>query len=447
MTGCQWIASMRARPPIVLVVVDTLRADHLGLYGYERPTSPRLDAWSKGAAVFDWAFSASPWTLTSFGSIYTGQLPSRHGAGIVLSAGNPTQGATMLGGAPKSFGGLNPSVPTLAEILAGQGYTTAAVVNNPFLHPLFGIARGFQSYDYVPGSNETIRRADVVVDKSLAWVEAHRSQPFFLLVHFIDVHMNYDAPPPFRGRFTAGIQSRASLPVRGPARIREFAPTLPPADRAFVAAAYDEEIAFVDDQVGRLLDGLRKLQVPERGLIVVTADHGEELFDHDGFEHGHSVYDELLHVPLLVEGAGVRPGRQITPVSLVDVMPTVLDAVGVPVPAGLAGVSLWPSLTGRAEVPRRDLFAERLLYGTEQKAVIHWPDKLVIGPGEGQQRLFDLSRDAAERNDLSGREPQQVLALAQEANDVFAAAHKGPPPTAAIDAATQEKLHALGYGD
>jgi len=449
--GCQWIGRRHQSPPVVLVVVDTLRADHLGLYGYKRPTSPRLDAWAEGAAVFDWAFSASPWTLTSFGSIYTGLLPSRHGAGVLLSAadqsaGHSVAGSMVLLGTPKSFGGLDPSVPTLAETLAAKGYATAAVVNNPFMHPLFGIARGFQSYDYMPGSNESIRRADTVVDHALAWVEAHRTQPFFLLVHFIDPHMNYDAPPPFRGRFTGGIHSRVSLPVRDPRLIRQLAPSLPDADRAFITAAYDEEIAFVDDQLGRLLEGLRKFDVPQRGLIVITADHGEELFDHDGFEHGHSVYDELLHVPLLIEGKGVRPGRRRTAVSLVDIAPTVLAAAGLPAPAALAGTSLWAALTTEAAVPRRDLFAERLLYGKEQKAVIHWPYKLILGPNEGEQRLFNLVEDAGEHHNRAA-EGAETASLAREAERVFAAAQTAPPPTAAIDAATREKLRALGYGD
>jgi len=338
-------------------------------------------------------------------------------------------------------------VPTLPETLAAKGYATAAVIDNPFLHPLFGIARGFQSYDYVPGGNESIRRADVVVDKALSWVEAHRAQPFFLMVHFIDPHMNYDAPPPFRGRFTGGIASRVSLPVRDARLIRQLAPTLPAADRAFITAAYDEEIAFVDDQVGRLLEGLGKLGVPQHGLIVITADHGEELFDHDGFEHGHSVYDELLHVPLLIEGKGVRPGRRQAAVSLVDVAPTVLAAAGLPVPEGIAGVSLWPALTTGATVPQRDLFAERLLYGKEQKAVIHWPYKLILGPDDGEQRLFNLLEDAGEHNDRAIAEPAEARSLAQEAERVFAAANVAPPPTAAIDSATREKLRALGYGD
>ena len=160
----------------MLIVVDTLRADHLGVYGYDRPTSPNLDEWAEGGAVFEHAFSTSPWTLPSFGTIFTGQLPSRHLAGTFVRGvdGRPPDRS--------QFGQLDTLLPTLAEAAAAAGFATAAVVNNAFLGPRFGVDRGFDSYDFSPAGNKQLRRADVVVDRALDWLRGQGETPFFLVI-------------------------------------------------------------------------------------------------------------------------------------------------------------------------------------------------------------------------------------------------------------------------
>jgi arylsulfatase A-like enzyme len=328
----------RATPvrSVVLVVVDTLRADHMSLYGYSRPTTPALERATSRALIFDRAFATSPWTLPSFASIFTGSEPEEHGAGRwVERDGAPDPdgplGRINVHGVEKHFTPVDESRATLSEILGRHGYATAAFANNPFLHPIFGLARGFDLYDHESGGDLSSRRADEMVSRTLAWIESLApGEPFFAVLHLFDPHMAYDPPGSTAGRFTSGIRSPVKLPFVNTPLARRYAPRILEANRRFIRAAYDEEILFVDTQVGRLLDRLAKL--PSDPLVVITADHGEELFDHESFGHGHTLYQELLHVPLLLLGPNVTPGHVDTSVSIADIAPTILDAVGIEVP-------------------------------------------------------------------------------------------------------------------
>ena len=223
-------------PPIVLIVVDAMRADHLGIYSYGRPTSPHIDEWAERGMVFDRAYATSSWTLPSFGSILTGHLPSGHGAGFEI----PTArfGVRTQEVAARHFVTLDGGVPTVAEILLEHGFDTGAFVANPFLNPRFGLRRGFQDYDHFEASNSELRRADEVVDVSLDWIDARGERPFFLMVHLFDPHMDYDAPPPFRGRFATVGGSRAH-PVQGMWSIRNQLAQLPETERQFIVDAGD----------------------------------------------------------------------------------------------------------------------------------------------------------------------------------------------------------------
>ena len=194
-TGCadpNMRETQDTRSSVILVVVDTLRADHLGTYGYLRPTSPNLDAWAQDGRVYEHAYSTSPWTLPAFASLYTGYLPLRHRAGMYLW--NPTSPATA--------NRLSQASHPLAPLLRARGLRTGAIVNNLFLASVYGLNRGFEVYDYEPGDNRTIRRADVTVTRALDLIDTWNDRPFFLVVHLFDPHMSYDAPLPFRGVFT-----------------------------------------------------------------------------------------------------------------------------------------------------------------------------------------------------------------------------------------------------
>jgi arylsulfatase A-like enzyme len=423
----------------VLIVVDTLRADHLGVYGYDRPTSPEIDRWAAEGALFERALAPSPWTLPSFGSLYTGHIPSRHTAGVVAPDAE----------GKKAFVRLDPSVRTLAEILAGAGYATAAVATNPFLHPNFGISRGFETYDYIPGNNREIRRANATIDRALEWLDRERAGPFLLLVHLFDPHMNYDPPPPVRGTFEDGYKGPLRVPVSDLERIRSGELALEEPDRHFVVSAYDEEILFVDGQVGRLLEGLRARALLESSVVFLVSDHGEEFWEHGGFEHGHAMFQELLHVPMIVWGPGVEPRRIAEPASLVDVLPTLLDALGLPPEDGIAGQSLWGALARGEPLPERAFTIEGNLYGPERKALIRWPYKAIVNVATRQRKLYHLGDDPGETRNLAEEEPAALNRLLLELQEQLRAASRDHlrHHAAELDAATREQLRALGYLD
>lgn len=442
-----------ATPSVILVVVDTLRADHLGLYGHDRPTSPGLDDRSETAAVFERAFTTSPWTLPAFGSLYTGEIPTRHAAGVIVRGAAELPPRDQLDRVielrGERFVALDPSTPTLAERLRERGYSTGAVINNPFLDPAFGLDRGFDTYDYRREVGPRERTADQAVDSALEWIDASRSGPFFLVLHLIDPHMPYTAPEPFRGRFARAHADVFDIPETRDdffdLREEIEEETRHAAEAAALhAAAYDEEIAFVDRELDRFFRRLEERGILGEILLIVTSDHGEEFHDHGWFEHGHSVHDELLRVPLLVWGPDVRPGRVDDPVSLVDVAPTVLEAVGAS-PSSGPGSSLLPLLHERTPLPPRLLFAERTLYGAEQKAVIQWPLKATWHAERGRG-LYDLEADPGETTDISSRNGEVLSVLVDRLQEAVRAAERRVDiQQVELDPATLERLKALGY--
>ena len=421
---------------MVVLVVDTLRADHLGAYGYDQnSTSPRLDAWLPRARLYERAFATSPWTLPSIGSLFTGTWPSEHGGG-------------KHGRKPGTFTSLGKALPTLAERFQAAGFATGAIISNAFLAPGTGADRGFTLYDYETSSIEHTRRADQIVRAGLAWIERQQDRPFLLLLHFFDPHLAYDAPPQFRGRFTSGIESQLALPIVSVRELRKQARSLPEPERRFVRAAYDEEIAGVDEQLGVLLDALAQREFLQHSLVLLTADHGEELFDHGGFEHGHALWQELLHVPLAFWGVGVKPGRESVPVSLVDIAPTLLDAAGLEPLPGAQGISLWPNLTRGAPLGLRPLYAERTLFGRERKTVIRWPDKLEFVPSTGEWRHFDLVADPGEAHPDAPPATPEIQSLQRSATELWQSgsqAGKQQAEPAPVDDDTREALRGLGY--
>jgi arylsulfatase A-like enzyme len=437
---------------VILIGVDTLGAGRLGLYGSRRPTSPFLDRHARNGRVFERAFSTSPWTLPSFASMFTGLLPSAYGVHLAFP---PESRQRAVGGAgprarprrsERRFAKLDASVPTLAEILAANGFTTAALVQSPIMRRGSGLDRGFSLYDSHAGDNVSHRRADAVVENALAWIDRHRraDERFFLFVHLFDPHLDYDAPEPFRGQFTRGIRSRLTLPVKSVRSIRNRISSLTPADREFIEAAHDEEVRSIDEQIRLLFEGLEVRQLREETMVILTADHGEEFFEHGGFEHGHTMFNELLQVPMIVWGPGVATGREPAPVSVADVAPTVLDAVGVQPPGTMYGVSLWPALRERREIAHRTLVAESTLYGPEQKTLILWPHKLVVVADEGARALFDLAADPGETQDLLQARPELAASLGrmleQQAGSRGRDSHE-----ASVPPEMHEALRALGY--
>jgi arylsulfatase A-like enzyme len=420
-----------------LLIADTLRADHLGAYGYDRPTSPALDRWAGQGALFERVWATSPWTLPSIGSMLSGQIPNHHGAGLAVDSG-----------AGRSFASFRPDVPALAPTLAEAGFATAAIVNNPFLLRRFGLARGFETWEYVFRSYDDHPRSDELVDWALAWLGERDERPFFLMMNFFDPHLPYDPGSSSKGLFTRDYAGALSLPFAGyEDQNRHWVPESV-ADRGFVSAAYDEEIRYLDGQIDRLLMGLAERGLSEETLVVVVSDHGEEFFEHDSFEHGHSLYDEVLRVPLLVLGPGVRAQRLNTPVSITDLFPTILESLELEIPPRLAGQSLWPLLVGGepSGIEDRALVAEVPLHGPRQWALVRWPWKVVMTAG-ATPRLFDLAQDPGEKIDRADREPERIKALMAELAGIQrrARSERGQRAAVSLDAETRQQLEGLGY--
>jgi arylsulfatase A-like enzyme len=428
---------------VILIGVDTLRADHLGTYGYERPTSPFLDTLAEQGVVFEHTFATSSWTLPSFASIFTGRSMSGHAAGIDTTASDEEWDDTQVGTYGRAK--LDPGVVTIAEVISAAGIPTIAVAQNPYMDPVFGLDRGFDEYDYVRGENAEKRRADVVVDHALEWVDRQEGGDFFLFVHFFDPHMNYGAPEPWGGFFTSEVEGDFTLPVTGHRALRNNAATLPPNRREFIAAAYDEEIRFVDAEIERFVNALKERGLWEGSLVIFTGDHGEELFEHGGFEHGHTMYNEVIGVPLIIWGPGIPAGRESTPASIADIAPTILEALGLEVFEGTMGRSLWPLMTRGESLPQRLLVAEGSLWGPDMRAGIAWPRKLILDLESGQVQLFDLRNDPAEQVDL-GSDPSLVGDLVERLEmQLVAASHDVRYQGVELDPEMVRRLRSLGY--
>jgi arylsulfatase A-like enzyme len=384
---------------VVIVAVDTLRPDHLGCYGYPRPTSPGIDRFAESGALFENVRSQAPWTLPSFATVFTSLYPTQHGADEVKTR-------------------MRTGFPALAEILARHGYATGAVINAPALKPANGVDRGFSFYDMTPLGG---RNAKGTTRDALAWIDGLGGEPFFAFVHYFDPHLPYSPPQGYADRFEEAYEGSlgASFNLEGFSRVRrimfEQMKDLAPEDWEHIVALYDGEIAFTDEAVVELLEGLEQRGLADNTLVVFLSDHGEEFFEHGGFEHGHCLYDEVIKVPLILRmpgiiPAGVRLSRQVR---LIDVAPTILDLVGIPAPAHFEGASLKPMLTGNGGPPAREncllppgvAFSEALMHGREQKSVTAFPTKLIHSMDSGEDLVFDLEQDPFELEDLGSGSP------------------------------------------
>ena len=388
-------------PNVLIISVDTLRADHMSCYGYARETTPHIDALVKRGVLFERAYSSAPWTLPSYGSLFTGLLPADHRAGVVTEREEAF--GTDVKPSKRTTEVLCPDVPTMAELLARRGYQTAGFVANPFLGPLSGLARGFQTYTSYQYNAQT------GADLALEWIGSRPSARWFVFLHLIDPHMPYAPPKPFDTRFSkVGVDELTDWPPDLDTLRRN-----PPSDetKQLCVDLYDGEVAFVDAQVQRLLDTLDAAGTLENTLVILHSDHGEEFWEHGSCDHGHTQFDELLHVPLaFVWPKKLGSQRVTTRVRALDILPTVAEIVGFDVPKYLEGKSLMSVIEGR-ETTDRDGISEALMHTErEMKALMMGKDKL-IATGAAQNLLFDLGADPRELYDLSPQSTARVETL------------------------------------
>jgi arylsulfatase A-like enzyme len=387
---------------VLFLVVDTLRADRLSLYGYSRPTSPNLDALAREAVVFDNARSPAGCTFPSTNSLLT----SREPAVFLLQPGG-----TMA---------IPPAVRSLPEILRAHGYATAAVSASPIaratpseINTVGGFGRGFQSFDE-ECLDEHARCLNDKAERLLATLR----QPWLLYLHYMEPHAPYRTPPDAPRRFTqapfqprpSGIHPWAWRGENWPLlqRIYEGDPEhgFNPRDLARLHDLYDEEIAYLDSELARLVARLRERRLLDRTLIVLAADHGEEQYEHAGYGHCRDLaWETVLRTPLLLRIPGVAPARRKELVDNLDVVPTLLDYLGVP-GEGLDGVSLRPAI-------ENDRPVQRLAFGNQgdTRTVTDGAWKLSYDLISDRVRLFDLAADPGETADLAAKRPEEARRL------------------------------------
>jgi arylsulfatase A-like enzyme len=392
-------AGKPAGPDVILIVVDCLRADHLSLYGYARKTSPNLDAFAADAAVFSRATAQAPTTLLSFASLFTSLEVSAHGVTDQTRA-------------------LGDTALTLAEAFRIYGYRTGAFTGGLNLNPLFGLGRGFDEYFHV---NRTGASFKDTLPAALEWARARRAkgEKFLLVAHGNDLHTPYAFPA--SGLYDKGFrvsEDLRKLPgkeaqlflLRGRRLKLASKPgslTLTNGDAAHLTARYDEGIHYSDALLGDFLGKLRAGGLLDGAVVVVTADHGEGLFDHDYFFHDFNIYEDTLRVPLLVKLPGGGHKEIAEQARLIDLMPTLLDLAGIPPDAAAQGASLKPLLTGEGKAPEEPYVFSESSVGSAAVRAGRW--KLIRKPGGAE--LYDLEADPGEKRDLAAAEKERTAEL------------------------------------
>lgn len=423
---------------VLLIVVDTLRADHLGFYGYGLPTSPFLDKIASRSVVFDDVTSAAPQTVPSVISLMTGVYPSRHGNHYFPETDSIRE----------TTPGLRPTIPAelrlLAEYFRERDYRTAAVVTNPWLLGEYGFDRGFDRYFYLSGRTDaSFARGNRVNAEANKLLREFKSEKFFLYLHYMDAHVPYEPPESERKLFTGPAAGRQVLSRNG------LLPGASLEDIAYTKALYDAEVRFLDGLIENLFATLHTLELDRSTLVVFTSDHGEELSEHGGFGHGWNLYQDLVRTPLFFSHSKLEPlaRRVASPVASVDLLPTLLGLTGAEIPDGLAGESLGGIVMNQSvgSGGRNYLFSELGM----AKMVRRGQHKLIRWLNPPREEAFDLVSDPAELAPVAtsvGSDTSLGTALR-----VFLATAPMPAalPAASknetLDPVTAETLRALGY--
>jgi arylsulfatase A-like enzyme len=445
-------AAPPARPNVLLVSIDTLRADRVGAYASGLETTPVLDRLAREGVLCRDASAPSPYTLPSHATLLTGQFPSVHG--VVAHE--------------RRFSAARST--SLAEILGRAGYATRAFTAGGFVNAAFGLDRGFEGFSQIDPVREKESHAYRVLlqkhgpelaarlldEQGFAgvqrWLRARTDEPFFLFLHTYAVH-DYDVPARYLPCAQLGC-ARPQFPPR--TRTAAEAAAFTPEMRAHVLHVYDAALRYVDERLGQLLALLEELGLARETLVVVTSDHGEELFEHGALQHGRTLYEELLAIPLILSGAGLAPGVVVErPAMLVDVVPTLLARLDLARPEHLQGVDLlgpaWPARPIWSEVD--DRFAHKYALREEDgRKTIHGPPTLHIQfPNERAWEHFDLARDPREEHELSQDGDPALAGARRRLEEMRAAleelgARLGTLGEGELGASTLEELDGLGYG-
>ena len=423
----------RGRADVLLIVIDTLRADHLGSYGYWRETSPHLDALTADSILWRRAISHAPWTSPSVGSLLTSLYPAALGYGDSRNPSRPDD-----------------RVLYLPEILRENGYETEAIVSHTYVAAKLGFDQGFDRFDEDDARGPSHISSKSVTDKAIAALERPKRRPFFLLAHYFDPHFNYRLHPRFD--FDPGYEG--DFPEHMGA-LRRAAKDLSERDVRQLRARYDSEIRFTDEHIGRLITALREHDLYDDTMIVVTADHGEALRDRDDFWIGHTktLFQEAIHVPLLIKMPGGAGAGTVVeePLGLIDLLPSLIAALDLRGPRGYRfdGKALpLDDIAALTEDAGRPVFSETTARGRWLQSVVQGQWKLIFDRKGSRMSFFDLEADPGERINLAADPPPELHELARELRawnqsmDPRRPEAEEPPE---LTEKEQERLRALGY--
>lgn len=434
------------RDNVILITIDTLRADHLGFNGYERIQTPHLDALAAESFRFSNAFTTINTTLASHAAMLTGEFPQTIGV-------------------PRNSFPLPNDVPLLQERLQEKGYTTAAFVSAVALCSRMGLHRGFAHFDEklrLDKGDQLERRAEATVRAVSAWLATEPPEPYFLWVHLFDPHGPYDPPAPYDTLFGSDYAGRADGSMASIKSIwakQEDGRFVSEEDKQHLIDLYDGEIAYLDRWVGSLLERFDDPPTRARTFVVLASDHGESLTEHDyPFNHGGRVYQPSMRAALLIRppaGLGLIPREIAAPVQTHSICPTILSHLGLSLPEGIAAADLMPLLRGskkelgdyvmgEASQPWQVEEGHPEEYQNLYKAqmIVDYPWKLIVTPNEDTSELYELEQDPGELLDLAPDHPERVSKLQSELNrwrenSLRSGTH--------LDSVVQRRLRSLGY--
>ncbi len=424
------------RPNLLLIVVDTLRYDHLHCYGHDRETSPRIDALASESIRFERAYSTGPWTKPSIGSLHTGLYPSHHRSDKMLRP-------------------LPETAETLAETLAAAGYRTGAVVSHSLIGSKHNFDQGFEEFVESEARGHHHVSTAAVTDQAISLMDDldSRGDPFFLFVHYFDPHDTYQPHPEY------GYASKGAgriKPGMGSGPLRKLDPAPQGDEVQLLRDLYDEEIRHTDAGIGRLLEALRKAGHDANSLVILTADHGEEFLERGWLGHGNSLFEELIRVPLLIRPPRAKAAQRVIrqPVSTVSLVPTILDILNVPAgDAHFDGPSLRTLVEGGAQ-PAEPFYAElsykpgKKLRGLWLRAVIDGSRKLIEDIPAGTYSMYDLESDPNETVDRKSDQPGAFASLKHLLDRGPSPDSGKGPPAVNVELSERELeiLRKLGYG-
>ena len=353
-------------PNILLIVPDSLRADHLGCYGYNKNTSPNIDKFAEKSLFFEKAMSNSPWTKPSIGSILTSLYPHEHKA--VRWTDN-----------------LNPKCLTLAEMLRNKNYSTMAVQTNPYITKKRNFQQGFQHYKDI-----VLADGEKVTNQFISWLNKNKRKPFFAYLHYMDIHYPYIVPKEFCQQHPLESYSELDLNELKPIDIRILSEIgMAQNDKQFIIDLYDRSIKYFDHNFKRIIDALNKANLQKKTVVILISDHGEEFWDHKSFGHGHTLYRELHHVPLIINSIYFPAQRIKVQIQLLDLFPTLIKTVGIKQKINSRGTDLSPLIHNQRQL-QEVIMLEGILNGPEKKAVLKGKWKLIENTGiRNNEESFD----------------------------------------------------------